>query len=78
MKKKIRDYFKNKKLGKFDKNKNVFRVLLPFQETAIKNAEKILGVAYNCIDWMEVLDEKGNPSTSIHFLVQEIESLQKI
>lgn len=72
--KKIQQYFKDKKLGRFEKNQKVFQVLLSFQPQAIINAKKLLP-NYERIDWNKVLSETGNPSTSIHFLVEEINRL---
>lgn len=69
--KKIQYYFKNNKLGRFEKNRKVFQILLPFQPQAISNAKKLL-TSYERTDWNKVLSENGNPSTSIHFLVEEI------
>ena len=72
---KIQKTFKKNKLGEFKKNQKVFKILLPFQSEAIKNARQLLSVEYNKIDWKNVLSEKGNPSTSIHFLIEEINKL---
>lgn len=69
--KKIQNEFKKHKLGKFKKNQKVFDILLQFQSVAVKNAKSILH-KYNNINWDEKLSEKGNPSTSVHFLVDEI------
>jgi hypothetical protein len=68
---KIQNEFKKHKLGKFKKNQKVFDILLQFQNAAVKNAKSILH-KYNDINWDEKLSEKGNPSTSVHFLVDEI------
>ncbi len=76
LERKIIAFFKKKKLGSFIKNQKVFGVLLPFQGEAIKNSEKILGCEkYEDIGWQEVLGQNGNPSTSIHFLIKEINEL---
>lgn len=72
--KKIQQAFKKNGLKKFKKNQKVFDILLPFQDQAGKNAEKLLS-KYQRIDWNEKLSDKGNPSTSIHFLVEEINRL---
>lgn len=72
--KKIREAFKRNGLGNFVKNQRVFNLLIPFQEKAIKNAKRILP-KYEKIDWKAQLSERGNPSTSIHFLVNEINKL---
>ncbi len=72
--KKIQRYFKDNKFGQFKKNQKVFQILLPFQLQAIANAKKLLP-SYGKIDWNKVLSESGNPSTSIHFLVEEINRL---
>ena len=72
--KKIQQAFKKNSLGKFKKNQNVFEVLLPFQEQAIKNAKTLLP-NYSGIDWNKKLSGSGNPSTSIHFLIEEINRL---
>jgi len=76
IKKKMQGIYKKNKLGEFKKNQKVFSVLMPFQLVAIKNAKKLLPVGYKDIDWKTVLDSNGNPSTSIHFLVEEIYSLK--
>ena len=68
---KIQKEFRKHGFGEFKKNQKVFNVLLQFISAAVKNAKSILP-EYNVIDWNETLSEKGNPSTSIHFLVDEI------
>lgn len=70
---KIQKEFKKRKLGEFEKNQNVFEVLLESQNIAVKNAKKILS-NYNNINWDANLSNQGNPSTSIHFLVEQINS----
>lgn len=72
--KKIIEAFKKNKLGKFQKNQEIFQILLPFQDQAIKNAKGIVP-DYEKINWQNNLSAKGNPSTSIHFLVEEINRL---
>lgn len=72
--KKINTNFKKYKLGRFIKNQKVFDALLPFQNIAIRNAKSILP-EYNRINWNKMMSEKGNPSTSVHFLVGEINKL---
>lgn len=74
MEKKIQQVFKKNGAGEFKKNQKIFQTLLPFQAQAIKNAQKLLS-NYENIDWNKVLSEKGNPSTSIHFLIKEINRL---
>lgn len=74
--KKIKRFFKNKNLGNFTKNQKVFKILLPFQKNAIENAKKMGYEKYEKIIWKEALDEAGNPSTSIHFLVKEINKIK--
>lgn len=69
--KKIQNEFKKHKLGKFKKNQKVFNILLQFQSIAVKNAIDILP-KYNDNNWEEKLSERGNPSTSLHLLVDEI------
>lgn len=69
--KKIQQAFNKNSLGIFKKNQKVFKTLLPFQAQAIKNAKKILS-NYGSIDWDKMLNKKGNPSTSVHFLIEEI------
>lgn len=73
--KEIQKEFKQNKLKEFKKNQKVFDELLPFQEKAIKNAKILLPSDYEKIDWPKVLSDKGNPSTSIHLLVEEINNL---
>lgn len=75
MEEKIQAFFKKNKLGVFKKNQNVFEILLPFQPTAITNSKRLLPAKYHAIEWAKVLDKTGNPSTSIHFLIEEIERL---
>jgi len=72
--KKIIAAFKKNKLGKFQKNQEIFQILLPFQDKAIKNAKDMVP-DYKKINWQHNLSAKGNPSTSIHFLVEEINRL---
>jgi hypothetical protein len=72
--KKIQNEFKKHKLGKFKKNQKVFDILLQFQIIAVRNAKSILH-KYNDINWNEKLSEEGNPSTSVHFLVDEINEI---
>jgi len=71
---KINRHFKTKNLGSYSKNQEVFQALIPFQDDAIKNA-KILVPKYEGIDWEKVLGDEGNPSTTIHFLIEEINNL---
>lgn len=73
--KRIQKAFKKENLGQFKKNTEIFDILLPFQENAIKNAMKLLKVDYKSIKWEKVLDERGNPSTTVHLLVKEINDL---
>ncbi len=68
---KIHSAFAKNGLGDYKKNQKVFDTLLPFQDEAIKNSNNILPV-YKLINWEIQLSEQGNPSTSIHFLVKEI------
>ncbi|MDH4330311.1 MAG: RloB family protein [Candidatus Moranbacteria bacterium] len=73
--KRIQKFFKKNKLGEFKKNQSVFKTLLPFQAQAISNAKKLLSMDYEKIDWVEILSKNGNPTTSIHFLIEEINRL---
>jgi len=68
---KIQDEFKKNKLGQFNKNAQVFKPLLSFQPNAVKNAKSNIK-NYHKINWEEKFSPKGNPSTSIHFLIEEI------
>jgi hypothetical protein len=68
---KIQKEFKKNKLGVFKKNQKVFNLLLPFQPVALKNA-KYSVKNYEKIKWEDKMSTKGNPSTSIHFLIEEI------
>lgn len=70
--KEIQKVFKKNALGDFKKNQKVFKALLPFQLKAIQNAQKLITGDYNEIDFDKMLSSEGNPSTSIHFLVEEI------
>lgn len=70
---KIKQKFIVHNLGEFKKNQKVFDILLPFQNNAIKNSLKSIK-DYKKINWNEKLSEKGNPSTTIHFLISEIKS----
>lgn len=72
---KIIKTYKKKGLGDFQKNQKVFNDLLAFQATALGNAKNLLSVEYSKINWTEALSENGNPSTSIHFLIEEINNL---
>ena len=74
LKKRIQKIFKKRGLGSFKKNQKVFQILLPFQSEAVKNAKKILP-HYEKINWKYFLSKNGNPSTSIHFLIEEINKL---
>ena len=76
MEEKIQKKFKSLKLGEFKKNQKIFNTLLSFQQKAISNA-KILVPDYSKINWEIFLSKKGNPSTSIHFLIEEIIALLK-
>lgn len=71
---KIIQHFKKNGLGKYIKNQEVFKQLLPFQSNAIKNGNGLVP-KYEEIDWQKELSGDGNPSTSIHFLIQEINDL---
>lgn len=73
--KKIQQAFKKNQLGDFKKNQNVFKTLLPFQDQAIKNARGLIPKKYIEINWANVLHGNGNPSTSVHFLIEEIKRL---
>lgn len=70
--KEIQKVFKKNALGNFNKNQKVFKALLPFQLKAIQNAQKLITEDYDEIDFDKMLSSEGNPSTSIHFLVEEI------
>jgi hypothetical protein len=72
--KKIQEMFKKHDLQTFTKNQKVFSVLLKFQKDAIKNAKCTIP-KYSKINWNEKMSKSGNPSTSIHFLVDEINTL---
>lgn len=72
---KIQNAFKQNGLGVFKKNQKIFQTLLPFQAKAIKNAQGLLLTGYSKIVWEKALSTKGNPSTSIHILVEEINRL---
>lgn len=74
MEEKIKNKFKSLKLGDFKKNQKVFKSLLPFQSQAISNAKSLVP-DYDKINWEAQLGKKGNPSTSIHFLIEEINKL---
>ncbi len=74
MEDKIQKKFKSLKLGDFKKNQKVFKPLLPFQSQAISNAKSLVP-DYDKINWEVRLGKKGNPSTSIHFLIEEIHKL---
>lgn len=71
MENKIARYFKKHKLHGFTKNQKIFLTLLEFQPCGIKHANELIG-NYAEIKWDHVLSRDGNPSTSIHFLIQEI------
>ena len=71
---KIQKKFKSAKLGKFEKNQKVFAPLITLQKQAISNAKKLVP-DYSKINWGRCLSHKGNPSTSIHFLIEEINNL---
>ncbi|KKP37103.1 MAG: hypothetical protein UR27_C0009G0011 [Candidatus Peregrinibacteria bacterium GW2011_GWA2_33_10] len=61
--KKLAKHFKDKGLGKYEKNmKSIFDPLFPYQEKAITNAKKLykMGAVGN------------NPSTAVHLLVEEL------
>jgi hypothetical protein len=71
---KIQKKFKSAKLGNFEKNQKIFTHLITLQKQAISNAKKLVP-DYNKINWERCLGSKGNPSTSIHFLIEEINNL---
>ncbi len=73
--KRIQRLFEQNNLGSFQKNQNIFETLLPFQQQAIDNANELLIAEYDKINWEKVLSERGNPSTTIHLLVEEINKL---
>ena len=75
-KKKIKQLFKKEKLGNFTKNQKVFEILLPFQNKAIENAKNLGYKKYEKIIWNKTLGETGNPSTSIHFLIEDIKKIK--
>ncbi|MBU0999236.1 RloB family protein [Patescibacteria group bacterium] len=72
--KRIQQEFKKHSMGQYEKNLKVFDALMGLQNEAIKNAERIVP-EYNSIDWNKNLNAGGNPSTSIHFLIKEINTL---
>lgn len=74
MEEKIQKKFKSLKLGEFKKNQKVFKTLLSFQPQAVSNAKSLVP-EYEKINWEVSLGKKGNPSTSIHFLIEEINKL---
>jgi len=69
--KKIKASFKKSVLGAYVVNKDIFVTILPLQKQAVKNANHTVPV-YHKINWGENLSAKGNPSTSLHFLIEEI------
>lgn len=71
----IQKAFKKNNLGVFKKNQKVFQILFPFQSKALENSKKLLTTSYEKIDWELILSEKGNPSTTIHLLIEEIKEL---
>lgn len=73
--KRIQKLFEKNNLGNFQKNQDIFKALLPFQKQAIDNAHKLLKVDYKNINWRSVLSDDGNPSTTIHLLIEEINKL---
>ena len=77
MERAIQKEFKKNGLGIYEKNKKVFKELLPFQLDAIKNSKRLLPELYEKINWSSRLSDAGNPSTVIHFLVEEINKLIK-
>lgn len=74
LERRIAQSFRKNNLGSFKKNQRVFQALLLFQLGAIQNAKKLLP-KYENIDWEKVLNDSGNPSTSLHFLIEEINRL---
>lgn len=70
----VQKMFIKNALGSFTKNQKVFDLLLPFQDGAIRNAKKLLP-NYTDIDWLTHFSDRGNPSTSIHCLIEEINAL---
>lgn len=65
--------FKKAGLGTFQKNQKCFDEILKYQQDAIKNAKDLIGLkSYDEINWQIALSPKGNPSTSIHLLIEEI------
>ncbi len=65
--KKLKKSFKDKSLGKYEKNREkMFNLLLPFQNMAIKNAKKFL----------KSNEIEKNPSTSVYLLVEELNKLK--
>jgi len=77
LEKAIQKEFEKNGLGTYEKNKKVFKELLPFQLDAIKNSKRLLTESYEKINWRKRLSDAGNPSTAIHFLVEEINKLIK-
>ncbi len=73
--KRIIKAFKKNKLGSYEKNQNCFIQLLPFQDNAIKNANELMAQKYEDIQWGQVLESSGNPSTNLHLLILEIKKL---
>jgi hypothetical protein len=76
LEKKIKRLFKKEQLGNFTKNQKVFKILLPFQSKAVENAKNSGYRKYEKIIWNKALGETGNPSTSIHFLIEEINKIK--
>ena len=73
----INKHFIKNNLGSFSKNEKVFHKLENKLSTAIDNSKKLLKDKYNIekyedINWESILSEKGNPSTTLHFLIEDI------
>lgn len=59
----------------YEKNQNVFEILLPRQPIALKHCTELNPFyGYEEIDWYKVLKVEGNPSTNINLLINKIQN----
>lgn len=69
----IKKAYQSKSLGNFEKNQRCFNDIISLQPDAIKNCKNMSEFKnYEDIVWEKALSPNSNPSTSVHFLIEEI------
>ena len=72
LKKQLKKY-----IPKYSKTGDNYSIVKSKTNRAIISSKKLLGKKYNEINWQEVLSEKGNPSTNVYQLIEQIQKMYK-